>query len=62
MTFDTQPDRIIASLASVPAQTHSEQAEPSREKVADGDVTPSDKSRSVKKPTNAFEAFGSFSG
>jgi hypothetical protein len=62
MTLDTQPDRFVASLASVSDQTRSEQAEPPPEKISEGVDTPSGKPRPVAKPTNAFEGFGSFSG
>lgn len=62
MTFDTQPDRFVASLASVPDQTQSEQLEASPDTTCKGDKKTSEKPTQVAKPTNAFEAFGSFSG
>jgi hypothetical protein len=62
MTLDTQPDRLVASLAAVSDQTQSENLEPSPEKTLEDDATSSDKPVSVAKPTNAFEGFGSFSG
>jgi hypothetical protein len=62
MTLDTQPDRLVASLAAVSDQTQSETLESSPEKTSEDDATSSDNPVSVAKPTNTFEGFGSFSG
>lgn len=62
MTLDTQPDRFVASLASVSDQTQSEQLEASPDKTYEGDKKISEKPKQIAKPTNAFEGFGSFSG
>jgi hypothetical protein len=62
MTLDTQPERLVASLASVSDQTQSDQPEPSPGKTSEGDTKTSEQSSPVAKPTNAFEGFGSFSG
>ncbi|MGT2489182.1 MULTISPECIES: hypothetical protein [Methylobacterium] len=62
MTLDTQPDRFVASLASVSDQTQSEHLEPSLDKTYESDEATSEKPTPVAKPTNAFEGFGSFSG
>ena len=62
MTLDTQPERLVASLASVSDQTQSDQPEPSPAKTSQGDIKTSEEPAPVAKPTNAFEGFGSFSG
>jgi len=61
MTSDTQPDRVVSSIASLSDQTRPEKPDPSTEKTSEASGMPHERPSADAKPTNAFEGFGSFS-